>query len=89
MEKYYADRGSVPGTLIISEATAISHVEEGQANNPGFVSDRQVDAWRNIIDAVHANGSFYFQQIWGMGRASIPTILLSEISHTGLAVRCP
>lgn len=72
MEKYYADRGSVPGTLVISEATGISHVEEGQANNPGFVSDAQVKAWSKIIDAVHANGSFYFQQIWGMGRASDP-----------------
>jgi NADPH2 dehydrogenase len=72
MEKYYADRASVPGTLIISEATGISHVEEGEPNNPGFVSDAQVDAWRKIIDAVHANDSFFFQQIWGMGRASHP-----------------
>lgn len=72
MEKYYADRGSVPGTLVISEATAISHIEEGQANNPGFVNDAQVKSWSKIIDAVHANGSFYFQQIWGMGRASRP-----------------
>ncbi|KAJ6003975.1 hypothetical protein N7522_005620 [Penicillium canescens] len=72
MEKYYADRASVPGTLVISEATGISHVEEGEPNNPGFVSEAQVIAWRKIIDAVHANGSFYFQQIWGMGRASDP-----------------
>lgn len=72
MEKYYADRGSVPGTLVISEATAIAHVEEGQASNPGFVSDSQVKAWSTIIDAVHANGSFFFQQIWAMGRASDP-----------------
>ncbi|KAL3468929.1 NADH:flavin oxidoreductase NADH oxidase family protein [Aspergillus californicus] len=72
MEKYYADRGCVPGTLVISEATAISHTEEGQANNPGFVNTSQVAAWRKIINAVHANGSFYFQQIWAMGRASDP-----------------
>ncbi|KAJ5316320.1 hypothetical protein N7476_006627 [Penicillium atrosanguineum] len=83
MEKYYADRGSVPGTLVISEATAISHIEEGQANNPGFVSDSQVKAWSKIIDAVHANGSFYFQQIWGMGRASDP----GHLTERGLPYR--
>ena len=52
MVKYYADRASTPGTLIISEASAVSHLEEGQDNTPGFVSDREVAAWKNIIDAV-------------------------------------
>jgi NADPH2 dehydrogenase len=75
MVKYYADRASTPGTLIISEATAISHLEEGQRNTPGFVSDSQVAAWSKIIDAVHAKGSFYFQQIWGLGRASTPAYM--------------
>lgn len=72
MKKYYADRGAAPGTLVISEATAISHPEEGMENTPGFVSDLQVNAWKKIIDAVHANGSYFVQQIWGMGRASSP-----------------
>ncbi|KAH6892581.1 NADH:flavin oxidoreductase NADH oxidase family protein [Thelonectria olida] len=70
MQKYYADRAITPGTLLISEATAVSHLEEGQRNLPGFTSDKQVKAWSEIIDAVHAKGSFFFQQIWGMGRAS-------------------
>lgn len=78
MAKYYADRASTPGTLVISEATAVSHLEEGQDNTPGFVSDRQVAAWKQIIDAVHAKGSFYFQQIWGMGRASFPELLVKK-----------
>ncbi|KAL4907048.1 hypothetical protein BDW74DRAFT_167063 [Aspergillus multicolor] len=75
MVRYYADRASTPGTLTISEATAISHSEEGQNNTPGFISQEQVDAWREIIAAVHQKGSFYFQQIWGMGRASYPDFL--------------
>ncbi|CAL5868328.1 uncharacterized protein PFLUO_LOCUS2552 [Penicillium psychrofluorescens] len=78
MQKYYADRGSSPGTLVISEATAISHLEEGNWNNPGLVSDMQTEAWRKIIDAVHANGSFFFQQIWAMGRASNPDLLAAR-----------
>ncbi|KAG9259232.1 NADH:flavin oxidoreductase NADH oxidase family protein [Emericellopsis atlantica] len=78
MEKYYADRGSVPGTLVISEATAIAHSEEGQHNSPGFVSDAQVEGWRKIIKGVHDNGSFYFQQIWAMGRAVDPNYVQSR-----------
>lgn len=70
METYYADRASTPGTLIIAEATSMSHDEEGQRNIPGFVSDRQVAAWKKIIDAVHAKGSVYFQQLFALGRAS-------------------
>jgi NADPH2 dehydrogenase len=70
MEKYYADRASAPGTLVISEATAVLHAEEGVRNGPGFVSDAQVKAWSKVIDAVHAKGSFLFQQIWAMGRAA-------------------
>lgn len=78
MVKYYADRASTPGTLVISEATSISHLEEGQDNIPGFMSESQVAAWKNIIDAVHAKGSFYFQQIWGMGRASFPELMAKK-----------
>lgn len=83
MEKYYADRGSVPGTLVIAEATAIAHVEEGHRNNPGLVNTAQTEAWRKVIDAVHKNGSFFFQQIWGMGRASDPT----HLAERGLPYR--
>jgi NADPH2 dehydrogenase len=34
MVKYYADRTFTPGTLIISEATTVSHLESGQNNTP-------------------------------------------------------
>ncbi|KAK7422999.1 hypothetical protein QQX98_001289 [Neonectria punicea] len=72
MEKYYGDRASAPGTLVISEATGISHPDEGHRNGPGLVTESQVEAWSKIVDAVHAKGSFFFQQIWSMGRAASP-----------------
>ncbi|RDW58906.1 hypothetical protein BP6252_13382 [Coleophoma cylindrospora] len=78
MAKYYGDRASVPGTLIISEATSVSHLEEGQYNIPGFVSDLQVEAWTKIIEAVHSKKSYYFQQIWGMVRASFPELMAKK-----------
>ncbi|KAJ1325398.1 NADPH2 dehydrogenase [Microdochium nivale] len=77
-QQYYADRASVPGTLVISEATSISHDEEGQANIPGFVSDEQVAAWKQVIDAVHSKGSVWFQQLWGLGRAATPDFVASK-----------
>ncbi|ENH74399.1 Putative 12-oxophytodienoate reductase 11 [Fusarium oxysporum f. sp. cubense race 1] len=72
MKRYYADRASVPGTLIISEATGIAAGQEGQRYTPSFVSDAQVAAWKEIIDAVHTKGSFFFQQLWDLGRAADP-----------------
>ncbi|KAM0323268.1 hypothetical protein ACHAQA_008859 [Verticillium albo-atrum] len=85
MQKYYSDRASAPGTLIISEATSIAHAEEGQRNIPGFVSDAQVAAWRQIISGVHAKGSFFFQQIWALGRAAQPDYL----AERGFSYRSP
>ena len=78
MQTYYGDRASVPGTLVISEATSISHQEEGQANVPGFVSDEQVAAWKQIIDSVHSKGSVWFQQLWALGRAATPDFIAKK-----------
>ncbi|KAJ1326131.1 NADPH2 dehydrogenase [Microdochium nivale] len=75
---YYEDRASVPGTLVISEATSISYSEQGMANIPGFVSDEQVAAWKQVIEAVHRKGSVWFQQLWGLGRAATPDFVANK-----------
>lgn len=75
MAQYYGDRASAPGTLIISEATGIAHREEGQPNLPGFVSQPQVEGWKQVVDAVHANKSVFFQQLWAVGRAADPAYI--------------
>ncbi|KAF5980954.1 putative NADPH2 dehydrogenase chain OYE2 [Fusarium bulbicola] len=75
MIKYYADRASTPGTLVISEATGISKTGEAAANLPGITSPEQIEGWRKIYDAVHAKGSYMFQQIWDLGRAGDPDYL--------------
>ncbi len=69
MTQYYAERGSVPGTLLVTEATGISPAAEGQPNLPGVHSDVQARAWKKVYDAVHAKGSIVYQQIWHQGRA--------------------
>ncbi|PNP48514.1 hypothetical protein TGAMA5MH_00408 [Trichoderma gamsii] len=67
--EYYSDRAAIPGTLIISEATAISRYDETDPNGPGIWSDEEMAQWKRIISAVHARGSFFVQQIWSLGRA--------------------
>ncbi|KAM0324683.1 hypothetical protein ACHAQA_008076 [Verticillium albo-atrum] len=70
MQRYYAERASTPGTLVISEATGIAQNQEGQRYLPSFVTDAQATAWKEIIAAVHEKGSFWFQQLWDQGRAA-------------------
>lgn len=68
--EYYTQRASVPGTLIISEATIVSHRSIGRLNVPGIWSEAQIAAWKEITDAVHAKGCRIFCQLWHLGRAA-------------------
>jgi NADPH2 dehydrogenase len=77
-EEYYAQRGSVPGTLLITEATFISPRASGYANVPGLWSPAQLAAWKKITDAVHAKGSYIFVQLWALGRTANPAIREKE-----------
>ncbi|KPV77739.1 uncharacterized protein RHOBADRAFT_31282 [Rhodotorula graminis WP1] len=68
--EYYAQRASYPGTLLITEATYVSQKAGGQSNAPGCYTDEQVAAWKRIVDAVHAKGSYIYLQLWALGRAA-------------------
>jgi hypothetical protein len=47
--EHYCARGSVPGTLLISEATFIAHKASGEGfHTPGIWSDEQVAAWKKV-----------------------------------------
>jgi NADPH2 dehydrogenase len=85
MATYYAQRASTPGTLLISEATFISHSAGGLGNAPGIYNLDQITAWKKITDAVHAKGSFIFCQLWHLGRAAEASIAERE----GIRVRGP
>ncbi|KAE9601592.1 putative 12-oxophytodienoate reductase [Lupinus albus] len=67
--EYYSQR-STPGGFLITEGTAISPTAPGFPHVPGIYSEEQVEAWRNVVDVVHANGSLLFCQLWHVGRAS-------------------
>ena len=46
--EYYKQRGSVPGTLLITEGTYISGQASGQPNAPGIWNDAQITAWKKV-----------------------------------------
>ena len=56
---YYTQRASVPGTLIVSEATFIAPQAGGHADAPGIWSDAQIAGWK----AVRTNSRF--AMFWG------------------------
>ena len=39
-------------------------------NSPGIYTKEQIEAWKPIVDAVHAKGGVFFCQIWHAGRIS-------------------
>ena len=72
MAEYYAQRAK-PATgagLIITEATAISHQAQGYVDVPGIWSQAQVEAWKPVTAAVHAQGGKIVMQLWHVGRVS-------------------
>jgi N-ethylmaleimide reductase len=67
---YYSQRAGAG--LIITEATQAGPGGQGYIATPGIHSDEQVAAWRQVTDAVHAEGGVIFVQLWHVGRISHP-----------------
>jgi N-ethylmaleimide reductase len=65
---YYAQRAGAG--LIITEATQISPIAKGYPATPGIYSAEQTQAWKEIVDAVHAKGGKIVAQLWHVGRIS-------------------
>lgn len=67
--EYYGQRAT-PGGLVIAEATQVGPTAQGYPNTPGIHTDEQVEGWRRVTEAVHAQGGVIFLQLWHTGRAS-------------------
>lgn len=70
---YYAQRASAG--LIVTEGTQPSVIGQGYPDTPGLHSARQVAAWRQVTDAVHAAGGTIFAQLMHTGRIGHPSLL--------------
>lgn len=73
MAEYYRQRSSAG--LILTEATSVTPMGVGYANTPGIWSDKQVEGWKLITQAVHEAGGRIFLQLWHVGRISDPMFL--------------
>ena len=51
---YYEQRASVPGTMIIAEATMISPSASGLPHAPGIWSEEQVEGWKYYLAVTDA-----------------------------------
>ncbi|MBV6289862.1 alkene reductase [Pseudomonas aegrilactucae] len=68
MATYYRQRASAG--FMVTEGTQIEPRGQGYAWTPGIYSQAQVDGWRQVTDAVHAEGAVIFCQLWHVGRVS-------------------
>ena len=77
MVEYYARRADTG--LIISEATIIRPDGQGYPTTPGLFTREQIEGWKKVTDAVHANGGKMFAQLWHVGRVAHPHFFDGEV----------
>src|SRR5471032_1611687 len=68
MSEYYRQRATAG--FMVSEGTQIEPRGHGYAWTPGIYSPAQIEGWRKVTDAVHAEGGVIFIQLWHVGRVS-------------------
>ncbi|KAK2436715.1 putative 12-oxophytodienoate reductase [Trifolium repens] len=68
---YYSQRETGSnGGFLITKATRISDTTQGFRDTSGIWTKEQVEAWKLIVDVVHAKGATFFCKIWHVGRVS-------------------
>jgi N-ethylmaleimide reductase len=75
--EYYAQRAS--GGLLITEAVNVSPMAKGYVRTPGIYSAEQIEAWRQVTKAVHAQNGKIFMQIFHTGRIALPDFLPGKV----------
>ncbi len=72
MATYYAQRAhpTQGAGLIISEGTPVCAEGHGYSDTPGLHTPAQIDAWKPVTAAVHAQGGHIVAQLWHVGRIS-------------------
>ncbi|MFD3206288.1 alkene reductase [Pseudomonas sp. LS_2] len=68
MATYYRQRASAG--FMVTEGAQIEPRGQGYAWTPGIYTPEQIEGWRKVTDAVHAEGGVIFAQLWHVGRVS-------------------
>lgn len=72
--EYYRQRATAG--LILTEGSQISPQGKGYPRTPGIFSQGQIAGWRQVTEAVHAEGGRIFLQLWHVGRLSHSVVQL-------------
>ena len=72
MATYYQQRAGAG--LMSTEGTQIEPRGQGYAWTPGIYSPEQIEGWRKVTDAVHAQGNIIFAQLCHVGRVSLTSL---------------
>jgi N-ethylmaleimide reductase len=67
---YYAQRAAMG--LIITEGTQPSDDGQGYLRSPGIYTEKHIEGWKKVTDAVHAAGGYMYIQLMHVGRMSHP-----------------
>ncbi|AZM58137.1 alkene reductase [Streptomyces sp. WAC 01529] len=70
---YYRQRAGAG--LLITEGVYVNALAKGGPGIPGLVTDAQTRGWREVTEAVHAEGGTVFAQLWHVGRMTHPATL--------------
>lgn len=81
---YYKQRAGAG--LIITEGSQVSERAVGYVNTPGIHSPAQVEGWKPVTQAVHAEGGHIFIQLWHVGRISHPDFHNGELPLSASAI---
>ena len=87
MGTYYRQRAGAG--MILTEATGISREGLGWPSAPGIWSDEQTEAWKPIVEGVHAEGGMIVMQLWHMGRIVHPVFLDGQPPFSASATTAP
>ncbi|WP_342655600.1 alkene reductase [Pseudomonas sp. F3-2] len=68
MSVYYRQRASAG--FMVTEGTQIEPRGQGYAWTPGIYTQAQIEGWKKVTDAVHAEDGVIFAQLWHVGRVS-------------------
>lgn len=69
MVEYYRQRAGAG--MMVTEGTQPSAVGKGYWRTPGIYSDEQIEGWRRVADAVHAEGGIIVMQLMHCGRVVV------------------
>ncbi|CAN7410890.1 alkene reductase [Pseudomonas sp. GL-B-26] len=74
--EYYRQRAGAG--LIITEGSQVSAQGKGYMRTPGIFTTEQIAGWKEVTDAVHAEGGRIFLQLWHVGRLSHPLVQIDS-----------